>query len=269
MWMCIIRLICGIKYHDGTPLRVGEIRGVKVRRIWKDGQKVLSDECRAFLKKAYYITKREAVNSGLKYHFIATQNAPVKKLSSGEKDPSVPPGDPSVSVPGNPNEFQSQIAEIFCDLSMVQGLRNIRNENFQDCGVEQLLVQLCFEDPDVNGARTRVNFERVFNTEHDVNADQRRELAENLCVRFVGVKMPSKRNRIGGIEQTSIDKMMDHYFRGAWKVGFTEVFVRTNVNDCNAFTWEILPDYKESDKEYLKHILQHDRTQGIWYFCQP
>ena len=63
--------------------------------------------------------------------------------------------------------------------------------------------------------------------------------------------------------------MTDHYFRGAWKVGFTEVFVRTNINDCNAFTWEILPNYKESDKEYLKHILEHERTQGIWYFCQP
>ena len=247
-------------WHDVArrPFQLNEIRGVRVPRIPQPG--ALSPKCRGAIGKRFYIMKRKAVNNDLKYQFVASQSALVHKTNT-----AIPPGDPSISVPGNPDEFQSQIAEVFCGNSMIQGLRNLRNDRFQDCGIEQLLVQLCFVDNDVTGVNARLNLGLVFKGEEDPTADQRRQLVEDICDDFVGVKMPIQRRRL---QDESLDLLIDAYLTGSWNAQFADIFVRANIIDCNAFTWENLPHNTPNDKEYFKHIFKEGRTQGIWYFCR-
>ena len=240
-------------------MSVGETRTV----INKLGRK----NCRTVLKKEYYITKRETVLSGnmdgLKYQFLASQNAPVD-----ERNPTGPSGDPSISVPGNPNEFESTIAYVFCEHSMVTGLTNVRRKA-QDCGIEEILVELCFEDDQVNGLSTKLDYKRVFK-EDDGKTAQRRELAEGHCLEFVGVKLPTNRKRFTGNWDSYLAKSIDHYLSGAFRAMFRDVFVKADLIECGQFSWEVLrnDDKKRPDRIFLENLLKNGKTIGLLYFCR-
>ena len=66
---------------------------------------------------------------------------------------------------------------------------------------------------------------------------------------------------------------MDIYFEAGWKLGFDNIFVKSNAVSCNEFVWELFQngvrgDYAQRDRNFLKDIHVNERTRGTWYFCQ-
>ena len=252
--------------HDGTPLALWETRTVNlnVRKNFA--------ECRNALNRDfYYIKKREATSSkggDLRgFQFIASMSSVVDPNDPQEqRDPP--------TFPDKPNEFFSQIAYVFCEFSLIQGLQNVKSA-LLGCGIEDLLVQLCFEDPHVHQFDARgkqLDLSHVFKDD-----EAKRELVRAHCRLLVGVRMPSKIKSPGGValqgltEQTR--KTMDFYFEAGWKLGFDNIFVKSNAVNCNEFVWELFQngvrgDYAQRDRNFLKDIHVNERTRGTWYFCQ-
>ena len=220
----------------------------------------------------YYIKKREISYSKgydpLKYQFIASER-PLVDLNDPllQKD--------TESFPDRPNEFYSQYGWVFCEKSRIEGLRMVATHARQ-CGVEELLLLLCFADRDVNpgpGILTYINMGETFREDID-NAHAFRHRVEQTCLKFVGVRLPS--NRKLGKETHEINtEIVGYYLKAAYISGYDYAFSKYRCGTLKSDPWEwryyplTTRDNRETVKEIRRNIVFHEvnTVTDFMYFC--
>ena len=195
--------------------------------------------------------------------------------------PDVSPLDGAVMRGGKQKFFKSkgQMASTFCERSIVTGLRNL-TPLAEDCGIQEFLVKLCFEDEDVNVRETGfklydhigyIDLNIAF--KHDCTLPDCKEKRErvishvNKCVSLVGVRMPTKGNPGPGLPGERIRKRVTKYLRGATEAGFKAVFIQIDI--CGTKSWEYLEN--GTAERQRKEIAERfsGKTQELAYFCKP
>ena len=290
-----------IPLYDGKTLRVGETRRVMLPDWVQYSARHAAKNCKTVIgvqskfnpikKKReewyfnrYFIKKRKAViddndMSVLKYQFIASVKPIIKGKNPGDVNDPLGLDEDTLSIPERPNEFQGQIASIFCERSIATGLRNLI-PYAEDCGIQEFLVQLCFEDEDVNVRETGftlydhigyIDLNRAFM--HDCTLPDCKEKRERVmshvdkCVSLVGVRMPTKGNPGPGLPGERIRKLVTKYLRGATEAGFKAVFIQIDI--CGTKSWEYMEN--GTAERQRKEIAERfsGKTQELAYFCKP
>ena len=298
-----------ILQYDGSPLLVGETRAITLNNPYLE--RVRPQDCsmnpndnydprengpqgpQQYVR--YYIKKRLSVPADPRYgrypryHFIVTRQ-PIDKALLARYDnvnPPVPVFTPPVidlanqelqevtSIPTKANEFETQLGHIFCEASTLSKLRvfyYIRNGR---CGIQNILVRLCLEDPDVNeylrmrrGSLTNtlisdihisLIFQPVVPEVADTNTNMY-ELIMNNCKRFRAVARRGF-GRGGGRQ------VMRYYLEGAHDSAFSRLIAFSGLV-CPAPTWG---DYLVQDLlgNVDRFNTEYDSTSNndFWYLC--
>ena len=298
-----------ILQYDGSPLLVGETRAITLNNPYLE--RVRPQDCRMNPNDnydprengpqglqqyvRYYIKKRRSIQSARyhimypRYHFIVTRQ-PIDKALLARYDnvnPPVPVFTPPVislvdqglqevvSYPTKANEFETQLGRIFCEASKLSNLRVFYHRRNGRCGIQNILVRLCLEDPDVNEyLRMRrasltntvisdIDISRIFQPVVPEVADTNTnmyELIMNNCKRFRAV---ARR----GFGRGSGRQVMRYYLEGAHDSAFSRLIAFSGLV-CPAPTWG---DYLVQDLlgNVDRFNTEYDSTSNndFWYLC--
>ena len=204
----------------------------------------------------YYIKKRVTVGAGNpRFQFIATR-IPIEN--------DHPPGAKS------PNTFPSQLAVIYCEESVLSGLQLFRGDA-SDCGIEEILVTFCLNDPDVNLRpehllqvdwdirHTYLDLQQIF-LENPMGA---LPLFENECKRFASFKISFR--RMGRYNMRHQKMLTKKYLRGSfinlWE--YTIPPYRCRAWDAYEIRWVLLRN-ENFDTVWNKNLEVRGDT---WYLC--
>ena len=201
----------------------------------------------------YYIKKRETQQSSgydpLKYQFIASQKALVDNNDPLlQNDPAPSQG---LYIPNRPNEFNTQYGWVFCERSRTEGMRLVDNRARQ-CGIEILLLSLCFQDQDVNpgpGRLSYINLGQTFGEDMGI-----RTLITDDCAKFIGVRLPPTRF-LGSRNQRISSKAVGYYLKAAYNSGFDYVVSKYRCGASNSDPWE-WRTYEIADGENRRLVME-------------
>ena len=247
----------------------------------------------------YYIKKRLAVQPGggaaaalLRYHFIASRRPLYRPIANNPNMPNIElPEAASLSVPHReyrPNEFDSQLGWIYCGSSTLSDLQ-IRREftyierrnSAKNCGIQQILVKMCVEDPDVNRylnnprylnpgfagdtPKSDLNLREIFVARdrfHNLRIGNEVYASVQLyCKRFVAVKKTVEGRGINTVEIN-----MRSYLRPLLNLRFTRTIY---LDQCD------FPIWRPCETQHLlslragafNEIFQNTDQSPNWYFC--
>ena len=245
--------------YDGNPLLIGETRAITINNAALS--RVDPQECRMNPKNNYaprengpqgpqqyvrfYVKKRLAVGSQLnppinpRYHFIATRH-PIDKALLVSYDNVNPPiyappilriaNQTLLEVPaivGRANDFYTQLGYIYCEKSKLSRLRVLREWPNGRCGIQNILVQLCLEDTDVNqyllmqNAVTHsiisdIHIRPIFHPQGPVEPS-----VANTNAAMYGIVLDNCR-RLAAVQRKNVARdTMHYYLEGAYDSAFT------------------------------------------------
>ena len=219
----------------------------------------------------YYIKKRETRQSRgydpLKYQFIASRKALVD-----DNDPLLQRDPAQTGMPNRPNEFYSQYGWVFCEKSRTEGIRLVDNRARQ-CGIEILLLSLCFQDQDVNpgpGRLSYINLGQTFGEDMGIQ-----DRIRDDCVKFIGVRLPPNRF-LGSRNQRISSEAVGYYLKAAYNSGFDYVVSRYRCGPSKDDPWE-WRIYEIADGENRRLVMEVRRRRlfgpattvlDFMYFCK-
>ena len=104
--------------------------------------------------------------------------------------------DPEPISPDRPDEFPYQLGWIFCSYSVLTP-PEIFVDASHNCGIEQTLVEICMQDPDVID-QVGLNLRRIFSTNHPMpsvaqTAEEKWNLVRNNCNMVLQVNFRGQR----------------------------------------------------------------------------
>ena len=204
----------------------------------------------------YYIKKRVTVGAGNpRFQFIATR-IPIEN--------DHPPGAKA------PNTFISQLAVIYCEKSVLSGLQ-LFQVGARDCGIEEILVTFCLNDPDVNLRpehllqvdwdirHTYLDLQQIF-LENPMGA---LPFFENECKRFALFKISTR--YFGRITWRRQKDLTTKYLRGSfinlWE--YTIPPFRCQAWESYEIRWLLLRNANLNTA--WNHNL--DNRENTWYLC--
>ena len=249
------------KEHNGSPLKVEEIRMVKIGQIGGFDHPLLvgMNNCVAKRNKhtktsTYFIKKRftdRSKNPSLpKYQFVAALDDLFKPTNV-------------------PNEVFTEWGTIFCEESVLNGVTRI-SEQAKGCGVEETLTSLCLTDKDVNpGKDINLNMDRIFHGD-----DSAKMIVKNTCDKFVAIKRPQL--PLSGPRHREVVKkgisLIRSYIYGAVKAKYNYLVWNVQKEDTpggkQKSVWEYIPipmTTMDQDIQFDEDVV---KTKPTLYFCK-
>ena len=204
----------------------------------------------------YYVKKRASEG---RYQMIASRHPLVDP-----NDPYRLADPPSISA-DRPDEFPTQLGWIFCSYSVLTP-PEIFVDASHNCGIEQTLVEICMQDPDVID-QVGLNLRRIFSTNHPMpsvaqTAEEKWNLVRNNCNMVLQVNFRGQ--RVDAVKEV---------LRGAIRARFSMVLMITNI-ECQ---YGGIPRWEHYETDVLLNnddLLQRMHRaityfEGYfkWYFC--
>ena len=243
----------------------------------------------------YYIkkrkTNREEVQDLPEYQYIASRNPihlPDDIQNWNPNSPSFPTAEPAPTL--GQNVFDTTLGIIYCGASKVEKLWLSALQFQEECGIGELLVQLCLND-DEHVLSVALNDDEVFGDEGNVRGIQGgvKDHKRQKCQDFVEVVLRDAAQRKAGGVNMIKQYWMIMYLRGALKSKYDEVIAlqkscvarhrcgpkdRKCVDDSSWRIYETQGVINEWDGyqrglEYNEWIEMSTRVVADrWYFCR-